>query len=810
MKDTFSIDVKKVATAVQKLQRSRIVVSKFHIEAFASVIDATVDTIRDSLEELGCPLWSFDDNNDISSAPVPTLPDSTTEKWSIFLHFGHFYAPFLNDTHPLWSQWLMGFCSDVPVPLFQLNDNTINVVEKLKEIFDSAENAVDETMDLLQTKSFINPSPDHILQYVRDSGSSLPPLLLQAAISMKLENSSTRESPLHKATSAPVEALFEEGKTDDGDAVSPSESFGAWGYKDSGFVVSVNSNGHKTVVMKGDRYAISGKPMPKLIPFLEQETNLEVDPVHVTLPKRGSITIPCSDLTKESFQKILNVIGNDEKRLSITDTNRARHGTGHSQEDMYLIRSDTLSTIRLPDAIVYPEEEAEVEALTTLAIKEGWCLIPFGGGTNVCHATWCPPKEKDPRPMVSVDMKRMNKILSVNEEDSTIDVQAGITGGDLVREMHSLGYTIGHEPDSIEFSTLGGWIATKASGMKQNRYGNIESIVKQVRVVSTHGILWQHSDNGGASFARISTGIDLADLMVGSEGCLGIVTSATVRIWPLPEVKEYDSIILHKFDDGLRFMKDVSKLGALKPASVRLLDNTQFRLGQALKSQQNVWSRMKQQCKKAMVGLFVDNFKPTDMVCVTITYEGSEAEVNLQKQQIRGLVSNHGGLCTGSEIGKAGYDMTYAIAYIRDFAMTYGFLAESFETFVPWSKVKSLIIATKACLKKEHEERALPGNPIITCRVTQLYDEGVCVYFYFCMNFENVSKPSAVFADIETVARETILAHGGSLSHHHGIGKHRAPLMKKVNSDNLKKVFMQLKDAVDPSNTFGARNGSYA
>ena len=177
---------------------------------------------------------------------------------------------------------------------------------------------------------------------------------------------------------------------------------------------------------------------------------------------------------------------------------------------------------------------------------------------------------------------RKNKVLSINEEDRTVHVQAGIIGSKLVEEMEARGYTIGHEPDSLEFSTVGGWIATKASGMKQNKYGNIENIVKGVRVSSSHGQLYQNSDQDGSCFGRVSTGTDLSSIMFGSEGSLGIITSATLKLWDLPHVKDYESVILKTFEDGLRFMKDISLMGPMKPASARLLDNVQFRLGQAL------------------------------------------------------------------------------------------------------------------------------------------------------------------------------------------------------------------------------------
>jgi len=813
LRSSDKIDINSVAKTVQQLQIRNVVVSHFHIKAGASILEVDSEIVEDSLRLLGSKLWSSIRNDNDKRRIGPLLPTSLSERWVIFLHYGHLYAQFLVNSHPPWAAWLNDCGFKKNEPSLALNANISLIVNLLKCQFDKADSTVKDTLSWLKQKGFSSPTQSHIMQYIREEECEVPALLLHQAISTCLALNSLSDT---NDSEIAIQPLFQKSKHSESTPISfggltlPEESFGAWGYKDSRFVVNIDDDGSKIVTMKGDRYTISGRPMPKLISFLEDESELHVDPLKISLSSTPSVTIPDSDLTIHGLNVLLSILDNDRSRVSTGAIERTRHGTGHSQDDMYMIRNDSLSQLRLPDVVVYPQQESEVEELVSLAAKESWCIIPFGGGTNVCHATWCPPKTQDPRLMVSLDTRLMNKILAINVEDLTLHVQAGITGGDLVQEMQSRGFTIGHEPDSIEFSTLGGWIATKASGMKQNKYGNIEQIVKEVRVVSSAGKLWQHNQGNGASFERVSTGTDLCSLMVGSEGSLGIITSALIRIWPIPQIKEYDSVVFHTFDDGLRFVKDVSKLGALKPASVRLLDNTQFRLGQALKSKDTFVGSVKRKCMKTVVNLFAEKFDPNIMVCTTITFEGFDVEVKSQMSQIKALAAKHGGLCTGSEIGKAGYDMTYAIAYIRDFAMTYGYLAESFETFVPWSKVRIMIIETKKRLRKEHQDRALPGNPIITCRVTQLYDGGVCVYFYFCMNFENVQNPSHVFAEIEVAAREEILSQGGSLSHHHGIGKHRAHMMDRVNSENLKTVFMRLKDSMDPQNIFGARNGSYA
>jgi len=371
------------------------------------------------------------------------------------------------------------------------------------------------------------------------------------------------------------------------------------------------------------------------------------------------------------------------------------------------------------------------------------------------------------------------------------------------------GYTMGHEPDSIEFSTLGGWIATKASGMKKNKYGNIEDIVMSVRVAGPNGVL-RHGKEDTHVWGRESCGVDLRGLIIGSEGCLGVVTSAVVRIWPMVEAKDYDSILLPDFEDGLRFVREVSKLGGKIPASIRLLDNEHFRLGMALKADPS--SQIIGMLKTGLTSFikWKHGFQPKKVVCATITYEGTRQEVQEQKKAVTEIGLRHGGVRLGTEVGKSGYELTFMIAYIRDFALTYHVLGESFETFVPWNKIESVIENTKKRIHKEHSDRHLPGLPFIGCRVTQLYHEGACLYFYFCMNYENVEKPSLVYSEIEHAARDEVIANGGSVSHHHGVGKVRSQFLKQVDSLPFQDAMKSLKNGIDPDNVFGARNGSFA
>jgi alkyldihydroxyacetonephosphate synthase len=361
---------------------------------------------------------------------------------------------------------------------------------------------------------------------------------------------------------------------------------------------------------------------------------------------------------------------------------------------------------------------------------------------------------------------------------------------------------MGHEPDSVEFSTLGGWIATHASGMKKNRYGNIEDLVLDLSVVTARGAL-----SRPAVAPRESVGIDPRRWMFGSEGGLGIITSAIVKIFPLPQVARYDAVILPGFEEGVAFLYDLTR-EAVPPASVRLVDNLQFQLSQTLKPRATGLRALVRRVEK-LFATKVRGFDPRRMVACTLLYEGSRRQVKGEESAVRRLARRHGGMRAGAENGRRGYQLTFGIAYIRDFVMKHYILGESFETSVPWSGVLKLCENVKGRLAAEHAARGLPGRPFVTCRVTQVYQTGVCVYSYFGFYHKGVERPAEVFGELERAARDEILRSGGSLSHHHGVGKLRSGFLPRVFSPAALEWASEVKRAVDPGNLFGIANQSF-
>ena len=231
-----------------------------------------------------------------------------------------------------------------------------------------------------------------------------------------------------------------------------------WGYTDTRF----EFDGPKTVRVTGSRYPLAGFTMPHFIPFVEEMLQVPIDPDEMAVEKEAH-AVPPSRADENLVAAWQDALG--AERVSLDDEERLIHSHGQlSVDEVYrLLYGDALE--RVVDLVLYPESEDHVRAIVRLASEHNVCLVPYGGGTNVSGALALPTD--DDRVFASVDMRRMNRIVDLDEDNLQAGVEAGISGKELERELAARGYTVGHDPDSIELSTLGGWIATNASGMKK-------------------------------------------------------------------------------------------------------------------------------------------------------------------------------------------------------------------------------------------------------------------------------------------------------------------------------------------------------
>ena len=564
-----------------------------------------------------------------------------------------------------------------------------------------------------------------------------------------------------------------------------------WGYKDSEFVL----NQDRSVSMTGKRYEICGIKMPDFIPYVEEMLGVSIDPDD-KLEENDDKIVKDPKINEPFYNSIQSNFSKD--RFTFDNGERLLHSQGQTTDEVHKAMYSSID--KIIDMVFYLESHEEAEKLIQLAIKHDVCLIPYGGGTSVSNALQIPINEK--RMVVAVDTRRMNEIESIDIHNRRITVQAGITGKKLEELLLKDGLTVGHEPDSIEFSTLGGWISTNASGMKKNRYGNIEDIIENVTMITPKGTVEQIRP-----ITRASIGIKPQNILLGSEGNFGIITKATLKVHKTPRIQEYNSAVFHDWETGVAFMKELSESEFI-PASARLMDNAQFRFGQALKERSKGLDIWLKKIEKFFV-LKIKGFDPSKMVGASFKIEGNKADVNHQLNKLKLLTKKYNGIIAGRENGKRGYNLTFAIAYIRDFMSAYHIIGETMETSVPWTKIHDVCDAVNKRLNEMHEKYDIPGKPYISYRIPQIYHTGVCIYFMFAISVKGIENAIGKFHEIEHSMREAIITSGGSISHHHGVGKLRKDFMQATISEGSIELLKNIKNAHDPHNIFGIKNNIF-
>jgi len=566
-----------------------------------------------------------------------------------------------------------------------------------------------------------------------------------------------------------------------------------WGFKDSSFIVDSDKN----VIFTGDRYDICGKKLPKLIPFIEEITEMDFQ-VIPELKEVEKKPIEPPKINKDFLNELKILFNKDQ--YTTNDNERLLHSHGQtSSDEVYKVLYSKLD--KCVDMVFYVESEDELIKLVELSKKYNICLIPYGGGTSVSSALKIPIKEK--RTIISIDTRRLDKILSVDNENLLVTVESGITGLKLEKELEKIGFTVGHEPDSIEFSTVGGWISTNAAGMKKNKYGNIEDIVRNITMITPNGIL-----NQIQPLTRSSLGIQPQNLIFGTEGNLGLITKATLKIHHLPENISFESIVFPNWDIGLKFMKELVHSSSSLPASTRLMDNLQLKLGNTLKEEKKGFDKQLDRFKKYLL-FNVKGLDPDKIVGGVFKIEGTKEETEYQRKILNKLAKKYKGIMAGGNQGKSGYNVTAVVAYLRELIFAQNIIGETLETTVPWSKINNVKNALKEAVIALNQSYNLPGKPFFCSRISKIYHNGVCMYSTLAIPFRGIEDPEIIFSDIEHKLRSVIMKNGGSISHHHGVGKSRMDYMEQTLSDGNIKLLKSIKSSSDPNNIFGIRNNIF-
>ncbi|GIE69551.1 FAD-binding oxidoreductase [Actinoplanes palleronii] len=443
-------------------------------------------------------------------------------------------------------------------------------------------------------------------------------------------------------------------------------------------------------------------------------------------------------------------------RLSDDPVERLVHGTGKSLRELVDLRAGRLG--RLPDLVVHPGDEAETAAVLRLALDHDAVVIPFGGGSNISGSLRPPDDEQ--RPVISIDLDRMNRVTSIDTESGLAVIEAGALGPELEEQLNAAGWTLGHFPDSFKHSTLGGWIATRSSGMQSDTYGDIAAMVLAVRVVTPHGLLRTRPLPG------TSTGPSVLQMILGSEGRLGVITEATVRIRPLPQRRVVLGYLYPSWEAGLRATAAITR-GEARPAFVRLADAEETTFSLSLRTGGPGLA------EKLLDGYVrkVRRQDPAQLCLGLVGFEGSPAAVRRDRRLVAAAVKAAGGFPIGAGAGAVYDRKKFDTPYIRDFLLSRGVHADVSETGAPWSRLPGLYTEVMTAFQAGLAASGARGS--VMCHLSHTDPVGACLYFTFAV----VPAEDGDLHDYDVVksaVQQAFVDGGGTLSHHHAVGTEHA------------------------------------
>jgi alkyldihydroxyacetonephosphate synthase len=501
---------------------------------------------------------------------------------------------------------------------------------------------------------------------------------------------------------------------------------------------------------------------PELAPFIERVLGLDVRVPGTPAIALEDLDVPAAVLPSGLRARLEDAAG--AEHVSTDDRDRVVHGRGKSLTDLVRQRRGDLG--RLPDVVVRPGAEDDVVAVVRAALEEDAVIIPFGGGSSISGSLEAESGET--RPVISVDMCRMNRVLHVDATSQLARVQPGVFGPDLERQLGALGWTCGHFPDSFTHSTLGGWIATRSSGMQSDRYGDVAELTRGLRVVTPSGTLVVRP------VPSTSTGPSVREMVLGSEGRLGVITEATIHVSRVPPERKILGYLFPTWADGLAAMRDIAASEAA-PSVTRVSDPYETAFSFATRTDPTPLDRVK---SKALQLFLKRKGWDLEAMCLSfIGYEGSAGHVAAQRKLTERITGRHGGLCIGTSPGELYDQKKFDTPYIRDFLLDRGAPGDVSETSAPWSELQTVYDNVMAAGRGAFHQLGVPGY--LMCHLSHSYHAGACLYFTFALNPPEGHDALEDYGVVKRAIQQAFVDSGATLSHHHAVGTEHAQWLEE-------------------------------
>jgi alkyldihydroxyacetonephosphate synthase len=518
---------------------------------------------------------------------------------------------------------------------------------------------------------------------------------------------------------------------------------------------------------------------PKLKTYLEEKWQVKLND-DLLLPPNEEL-IEKSTFSLNNFKQIFSEL--DENIFSNTEINRLKYGYGKAYQDAIDIL--TKQEHKFPDFVLFPDNEKEISYILKIAAENNIDIITFSGGTNV---TECLSISSEGKLVCALNMTKLDNLIELDKISLTATFQCGIYGPKLESILQKEGLTMGHFPQSFEFSTLGGWIATRSAGQESGKYGKIEDMVLGLKVITPNGTI-SHRD-----YPKHATGLDTFRLFLGSEGTLGIITQAKMKIYRIPKHDAWVVAIFKDFASGADSLRELIQTG-IHPAICRLSDENETNLLSLLDS-----SKAAVGVKKLLQDIYKKRLakKGYSNPCVLMmkfldNHKISSSKLSLVKQTLK----SKGAVILPAKISSNWESKRFSLPFLRETVIQHRILIDMFETSIYWKDLIPLYNRVKEDLNVKSDYFSKGG--ILFCHISHIYSSGASLYFTLLAPQEK-GKEKQQWDNIKSIVTSSIYDMKGAISHHHSIGKAHGKWYNRQLNEQEKILLKTIKSKLDPNN----------
>ncbi|MBC9955822.1 FAD-binding oxidoreductase [Yimella sp. cx-51] len=488
------------------------------------------------------------------------------------------------------------------------------------------------------------------------------------------------------------------------------------------------------------------------------------------------ITVPASRLSASTRDALTAAVG--PAHLLIDDADRIPRAGGKSYVDLVRARTGDLPFV--PDAVILPADHDEVAQVVALCVEHDIAVVPIGGGTSVVAGLTV---ADEARPVISLDLRRLTGLVSLNETDRTATFLAGTIAPDAEIALRATGFTLGHFPQSYQQASLGGFVATRSAGQSSSGYGRIDDMVEGVRGVTAVGDF-----DFGAQSPASAAGPRLLDLMVGSEGAFGVLTEVTLRVQPAPRVTRHAAVAFPDFSSATAALREmVQQLGHdAQPDVTRVsdADETEVSLGLAGRPGRLISAYLKRRGVSA------------PCLAILLWHDTGESVARDRRRSAAKILRRHGGISLPDKIARSWEHGRFNAPYLRDELITRGVFVETLETATHWSNIPALHSRVGAAITDALDGLGTPG--IVQCHISHVYPAGASLYFTYLA--AEAPDPLGQWRAVKHAASDAIVDAGGTITHHHAVGRDHKPWLKHEIGDVGVRMLRALKNELDPGN----------